>query len=201
MMNCPICNGKTLVYDEDWEDFHWDPARGTYDITPISLMEDNEIWHVCLKCDCWQLECSDCKNLCRFIGYSGMDKNSSHLRIPSINVVDEEYNKEIKEQTFSEKDNLEDADFCLRNGGVVLHHYFTGTEEVKIEILNEESTRRCFEDFPEHKDFPYHYVGDKDQFYAIDKPGFGYCLTGPDGGFPHYWKCDTCQKSYSFTDK
>ena len=26
-------------------------------------------------------------------------------------------------------------------------------------------------------------------------------LTGPDGGFCHYWKCNRCNKEYSLTDK
>lgn len=26
-------------------------------------------------------------------------------------------------------------------------------------------------------------------------------LTGPDGGFPHYWKCYKCKEYYALNDK
>jgi hypothetical protein len=194
-MNCKLCNGKTVICDEDWE-------YGEYcdTVSPISLFEDNEVWHVCLTCDCWQLTCPNCKYQCRFVGYSGCHKNSTHLRIPSIDNIDKKYIKEIKEEFYyAPKDT--DINYYLKHGGSVLCTPYDRQEELKIEILDEESTKKFLEDFPERKDFPHHYVGDKDQFYAINKYDGSCCITGPDGGFPHYWKCDQCSKLYSFTDK
>ena len=54
-------------------------------------------------------------------------------------------------------------------------------------------------DFPQGKDFPTHYLGDKEQMYVSLKNN--HSITGSDGGLPHYWKCDYCHLMYNFTDK
>jgi hypothetical protein len=188
-MKCLKCGSDTiLVNEENYEDISYNDDN--YNSYPISICEEGEEWFLCKNkdCDTHHLNCPKCKTLCRFIGHSGIftpdvkQKNEYQIyKIPPFEDMNSKTREYIQGLIEYDKINIKD--------------WFLGYE---VNILQNEELNQFMKDFPDTSDIPFYYVGDKNLLYAY---GGDILITGPDGGFPHYWKCDTCNESYRLTDK
>lgn len=68
-------------------------------------------------------------------------------------------------------------------------------EKIMIEsFLPEELILKYPDETIDNEDIIHNYVGHLDRFYA-------HYLSGPDGGFPMYWKCNNCKSITYISDK
>jgi len=77
---CLKCGGETLRHDEnDHHDCRVVSSRGIFQVNEdgeteircISAHENDEVWHICVKCDVFHLECPHCHEYCRLTGFPG----------------------------------------------------------------------------------------------------------------------------------
>lgn len=220
------CSRSTLdVRKED------EPINRVRDVWCISNHEDDDNWFICRNCCSFHLQCPRCPGvqLCRFLGFEGYferecfnndgnchQREEHRIRLPSINVLKKYYSKDevdIIDMEFTKFDHMR---------FVVEAHPMPCVDFVKRFLL-ERTSRNFIEDYPALQDgFPLYYLGDRNRYYAgplyeddDDDYTEGHAITsddtkviryralitGPDGGFPHYWKCPRCQKHYRLTDK
>lgn len=144
-------------------------------------------WFFCtnIDCKCYHVACPKCLvkdnlQLCRFIGHFGCFDNGD--RFYENLFVDSDYFK------------YRVPDYIVENA--TKDEFSSNNDD--IEILNSVQIDQYKLDFPDSNYYPYYYIGDKNLLYADPKY---IMLTGPDGGYSHYWKCPTCNWFLITTDK
>jgi hypothetical protein len=129
------------------------------------------------------MRCPNCINegkiqLCRFIGHEGIFKDKRVFEHRAI-----EHWK------------------CRRPALGLLPVYIAGLfdeDRYTVEPMDNDLLPQYLSDMSDYHIFSSYYVGDKNLYYADPK---GIYITGPDGGFSHNWKCPSCLRGYSISDK
>lgn len=165
----------------------------------ISIDDEEGMFYVCRDCNCFYLccpKCSDPENekiqLCRFLGHYGFFEGDKTKDIQKYRTTERIFNNITKKcNEYASPIDEDEIEEHKRN----------------LEILNEEALIKYKKDsyikiIRNGKRYrigtiPY-YVGDKDLYFFDTTEIFA---TGPDGGYPHFWVCPSCNIGYQLSDK
>jgi hypothetical protein len=147
-----------------------------------TLYNENINKYICKECEILIAVCNTCKNNCRYLGGDGYYEAEPfctlYLRQPNTN------DKELISRELSDGD-LNDFDVMTILSDELLNKYpdeiFTTDSEV---------------------DFIPRYVGYLDEYFVRlneSYDGYNSYISGPDGKWWVYFKCDTCKKFYDMT--
>lgn len=201
-VKCQHCGGDTIYHGAEGCDSDYIiPSRI---VSCISTHDNDDNWFVCLECEAFHLQCSDCPaiQLCRFLGFEGVFYNKTEtewreswvMRIPTLDSLEKRY-----PDSCEVKDLMEDIEYRQKNPNPFY------TSSYSFGYLDNEEFSRFIEDYPTLSNrIPRYYVGDLNYSYAGERVlsnSYQKLLTGPDGGFVHQWKCPRCQRHYNITDK
>jgi hypothetical protein len=185
-IKCLNCHGDVILVDNEdkYEEFDDEYIAITieYESCPTCY---------CPSCEIYLLLCNDCTELdedngcigeasiCKFLGHCGIyyERIKNNIKPRRI----QRCNKSLMCHSSVNKEN--DGNYKID----------TVIEKIPEDILkrNEDETYNCYF-------YIKYYTGDKNlPYHKKDK----FCVTGPDGGLFHYWKCLKCKKIIPETDK
>jgi hypothetical protein len=216
-MICDSCKNKSkmLQFSQDGEEIILEDGQERWSI----ICEDDEVQDIiCFKCGVYYIICKNCSNviedvsdeenkkyefpiyLCQFIGhdcwFSGNDLDTTKL----IKETDKDYD-EVKKREYSAEYKTwyrykNDTD--IRYIKIKEYRSFKHNDmDMRNHEYNENDDAYNENWFVDYSDKKIRYASDELISEHNDQEG----ITGPDGGFMHAWKCNTCEKIYQLTDK
>lgn len=209
-----IETNEVVSYDE----FDWDEAKKHVN-EPVFLLYDSRPADVidCDVCNNWYVVCLDCKKPCiikSFVGSFSEDIYNPHTK----EYTDGSY-IELCRKTVTLMDNSQSEFIGVSRGSEHVEFKsnppytivkpikeWDSCKPTKDESGSEESEE---ESYDEDDWRGWYQLEDKRAIWARDPRlnlYIGHCkytplLTGTDGGFPIYYQCESCNKTYDFSDK
>ena len=213
-ITCQYCNiHLDLLPDLDGEESKY----GWWDMTCQETLE-----FICPKCERYYLCCPDCSQIPE--DYEEIYEECGDIyeetrECKPVNELQTRTGNIYLQQFLGWTGSYSNRDYYRFNttNENIIRKYFHGSYEYEEHIkmyINESNNRIKESDIinedkaTRDRDIIQFYVGDKN-YYSIDEIdinkvfGIDDCMeiTGPDGGFPHYWKCPKCKEISHYTDK
>ena len=203
-LRCPVCPNSEMMYVAGT--CQYDGGEFASDMIDIDYREEPYQIFACCKCETYVLGCPRCCKGDGRIFDDLYDVIDTTLPVP----VTHEY---FKDYTFTPLTFL-GCDVPNGSSLSIIRENMKETDDPNYtspvsEWTGEELRLKTPEGIPDthKKEYIRCYLGDLGHKYVnsnvlleigLDE---GLCITGPDGGFCHYWLCDGCNYFNGFTDK
>ena len=144
----------------------------------------DKVTFYCDKCSNYYVACEKCLSndkisFCKLLGFEYLD--------------DEDFNFPIRPN--HGKKEIEDSDYFMSDLESVIEDF----PQKKVEYLDNNILEEYKCETSNCREWINHYVGDKNLFYYHQIGE--YDISGPDGGFRHYWRCLQCNIIYNTSNK